>query len=162
MKTKEYNKAVESFSGQLYRFTVKIMKNHDDANDIVQDSYMKLWEHKSKIEFIKAKSWLFTTAYNGSINNLKKQNRSQSLETIPYNEPYYFHEEDFKLKELINKSLDTLPTIQKSIILLRDLEGYSYKEIGEILKLKESQVKVYLFRGRKMIKQQLTAVKAIA
>ena len=162
MKTKEYNKAVESFSGQLYRFSVKMMKNQDDANDIVQDSFMKLWENKSKIEFKKAKSWLFTTAYNGSINNLKKQNRSVSIETTNYNEPYCINEEDYKLKELINKSIDTLPTIQKSILLLRDLEGYSYKEIGEILKLKESQVKVYLFRGRKMIKNQLTAVKAIA
>ena len=71
-----------------------------------------------------------------------------------FNEPYA-NNERFELKELIDKSLDQLPELQKSIILLRDLEGYDYKEIGEILDLSESQVKVYLFRGRQKIKETL-------
>ncbi len=137
------------------------MKNQDDANDIVQDCYMKLWENKDKIDFEKAKSWLFTTAYNGSLNKIKKGNRSQSLEGSKYNEPSV-ESDDFELREIINKSLNSLPAIQKSIILLRDLEGYNYKEISEILNLNESQVKVYLFRGRQMVKNQLKEAKLFA
>jgi len=65
------------------------------------------------------------------------------------------HAESFEMKEIIEKSLSQLPPVQKSIILLRDLEGYNYKEIGEILDLSEAQVKVYLFRARNKIKKQL-------
>ncbi|HIA37479.1 MAG TPA: RNA polymerase sigma factor [Flavobacteriales bacterium] len=161
MNTKEYNIAVKTYSGRLFRFAVKTMKNQDDANDIVQDCYMKLWENKDKIDFEKAKSWLFTTAYNGSLNKIKKGNRSQSLEGSKYNEPSV-ESDDFELREIINKSLNSLPAIQKSIILLRDLEGYNYKEISEILNLNESQVKVYLFRGRQMVKNQLKEAKLFA
>ena len=103
MNTKEYNIAVKTYSGRLFRFAVKTMKNQDDANDIVQDCYMKLWENKDKIDFEKAKSWLFTTAYNGSLNKIKKGNRSQSLEGSKYNEPSV-ESDDFELREIINKS----------------------------------------------------------
>lgn len=65
------------------------------------------------------------------------------------------HAEQFETKEVIEKCLAILPPVQKSIILLRDLEGYNYKEIGEILTLSESQVKVYLFRARKKLKKHL-------
>ena len=78
-----------------------------------------------------------------------------------YDEPSVTND-NYGLKELINKSLDKLPNIQKTIILLRDLEGYSYKEIGEMLKLNEPQVKVYLFRARKMMKNQLTELKVFS
>ena len=61
----------------------------------------------------------------------------------------------FEANEVVNRAVSILPPIQKSIIILRDLEGYSYNEIGEILDLSESQVKVYLFRGRRKIKKQL-------
>ena len=161
MNTKEYNKAVKLYSGRLFRFAVKTLKSQDDANDIVQDCFMKLWENKNKIGFEKSKPWLFTTAYNGSLNKIKKQSRSQSLNGTTYDEPSVANN-TYGLKELINKSLDRLPNIQKSIILLRDLEGYSYKEIGEMLKLNEPQVKVYLFRGRKTMKNQLTEFKVFS
>ena len=61
----------------------------------------------------------------------------------------------FEANEVVNRAVSILPPIQKSIVILRDLEGYSYEEVGEILDLSESQVKVYLFRGRRKIKKQL-------
>jgi RNA polymerase sigma-70 factor (ECF subfamily) len=68
---------------------------------------------------------------------------------------------EFDLKEVIEKSLVTLTPMQRSIILLRDLEGYNYKEIGEILQLSESQVKVYLFRARQRIKDSIKILSAV-
>ncbi len=81
----------------------------------------------------------------------------QSMETTPYAEPMAESSDNqsFELKEIINKYINTLPELQKSILLLRDLEGYSYEEIGKMLKLNESQVKVYLFRARQKMKDQI-------
>jgi RNA polymerase sigma factor (sigma-70 family) len=131
-----------------------MLKDTDGANDIVQDAFMKLWQCLEQVEFVKAKSWLFTTARNNMLNQIKKDNRQESMNTVNFKEPYTSNN-SFELKELIDKSLDQLPELQKTIILLRDLEGYDYKEIGEILNLSESQVKVYLFRGRQKIKEAL-------
>lgn len=131
-----------------------MLRNGEEANDIVQEAYMKLWQNVDKIEFTKAKSWLFTTARNTMLNQIKRNNKMESMSLRNFKEPYS-NESDAELKEIIDKSLDQLPEIQKAIILLKDLEGYNYKEIGEILGLNESQVKVYLFRGRKKIKETL-------
>ena len=72
------------------------------------------------------------------------------------------HTRTYEMKEVIEKCLAQLPPVQKSIILLRDLEGYNYKEIGEILELSEAQVKVYLFRARNKIKKQLKDLTILA
>lgn len=154
MNTKEYNTIVTLHSGSLYRFIFKMIKDPDDASDIVQNAFMKLWEHLDKVDGDKAKSWLFTTARNIMLNQIERSKRMESMESNHFNEPYASNH-NFELKELIDKSLSLLPEIQKSIVLLRDLEGYDYKEIGEILSLSESQVKVYLFRGRQKIKETL-------
>lgn len=157
MTTQEYNTAVRSLSHRLYGYVYKSLRDEDDANDIVQDSFLKLWQNKESVELEKAKSWLFTTAHNALINFVKKQSRTQSMETVPYAEPSIEgnHNQSFELKEIIQKYINTLPELQKSILLLRDLEGYSYEEIGEMLKLNESQVKVYLFRARQKMKDQI-------
>lgn len=154
MNAKEYNTSVKAHSGSLYRFMLKMTKDAEMANDLVQDAFMKLWERLGQVEADKAKSWLFTTARNTMLNQLKRDKKMESMEMAQFSEPYA-NQHHFELKELLDKSLNQLPELQKSIILLRDLEGYDYKEIGEILGLSESQVKVYLFRGRQKIKEAL-------
>ncbi len=70
-------------------------------------------------------------------------------------------ENSFMNKELLKTALERIPEMQRTLILLRDLEGYNYKEIEEITGLNESQVKVYLFRARKILKETITAMEAI-
>lgn len=115
---------------------------------------MKLWENRNKVDPAKVKSWLFTVAHNAMLNFLKKDKRTDSLENHPLREPSY-EEKRFELQELIDKALATLPAVQRSLILLRDLEGYSYQDIAEMLDLSETQVKVYLFRARSRIKEKI-------
>lgn len=153
MTTEDYNKVVKEISHRLFGYVFKLTKDEEDANDLVQDAFMKLWINREKVEFKKAKSWLFTTAHNAFINFIKKSNRQQRMEEgvdIPVEA-----KNRFELQEIIDLAMRSLPELQKSIILLRDLEGYNYKEIGDMLKLNESQVKVYLFRARKKIKDQI-------
>ncbi len=155
MKRVEYNNVVKLHSDKLYGFALGFLRNEDDANDIVQDVFEKLWIHRKAIEFEKAKSWMFTCAHNAMLNFLRKKQRIQLIgdEKLPETMPKTVNL--FESNEVVNRAVGILPPIQKSIILLRDLEGYSYEEIGKILELTDSQVKVYLFRARNKIKKQL-------
>lgn len=154
MTDQEYNTAVETLSHRLFGYVFKSLRNREDSNDIVQESFMKLWINREKVETPKAKSWLFTTAHNALINFVKKSGRMSSMDALQIDRG----KDDkhvFELKEIIDKALAVLPEQHKSILLLRDYEGYNYKEIGEIMDLNESQVKVYLFRARKKVKEQI-------
>jgi RNA polymerase sigma-70 factor (ECF subfamily) len=155
LNRREYNIAVKEFSGRLYGFALKYLQNTEDASDIVQDVFEKLWKNKKKVEPEKVKPWLFTCAHNAMINMIKKKSKMTYVDEIITPEVQESHVRTYEMKEVIEKSLSQLPPVQKSIILLRDLEGYNYKEIGEILELSEAQVKVYLFRARNKIKKQL-------
>ena len=152
LNRKEYNIAVNSFSGRLYGYCLKYLQSKPDADDIVQDVFEKLWKNRKKVEFEKSKSWLFTTTHNTMLNFIKKKNRISYHDVIESEEKTACQIHRFELVEIIERSLVILPPKQKSILLLRDLEGYNYKEIGEMLDLSESQVKVYLFRARNKIK----------
>ncbi len=155
MNRKEYNIAVKDLSGKLYGYCLKYLRSKEDASNIVQDVFEKLWANRKKVEFVKAKAWLFTSAHNTLLNFIGKQKRISYVYELESNEHSRNHADDFEIREMVDNCLSTLPPIQKSIILLRDLEGYNYKEIGEILELSEAQVKVYLFRARNKIKKQL-------
>jgi len=151
MNRSEYNRCVDEVSDGLYRFLLKNMKESEVAKDLVQESFMRLWEKHKEVNAGKGKSWLFTTAYRLMIDHFRKNNRVEAFETKRHSagnvENAYSD-----LKEVLNKAVDKLPEIQRSVILLRDYEGYSYHEIGEITGLNESQVKVYIFRARVFLK----------
>ena len=147
-----YNQTVKEYSNRICRFVDKLLLNSEVAKDITQDVFLKLWENLDKIDHSKVKSWLFTTAYHASIDYAKKAKRFQNEEFIPEKtiEPV-----SSDLKKIVMDALDLLNDSQRTIVLLRDYEGYSYEEIGEILGLNESQVKVYLFRARKVVKDYI-------
>jgi RNA polymerase sigma-70 factor (ECF subfamily) len=151
----DFNTVVKEHSNALYGFAVHFLRNKEDARDVVQDSFEKLWLNCEKVEIEKVKSWLFTCTYNAMINFSVKKQRMISTETGNLPEGVEMMNSQFESQQVIERTVGILPPLQKSIILLRDLEGYSYEEIGEILQLSASQVKVYLFRARNKVKNQL-------
>jgi len=142
-------------SNKLYGYAMRFLRNTEDAEDILQDVFEKLWINRKKVEVDKAKSWMFTTAHNAMLNLISKKSRVQLLGSENLPEGTKKDVNKFESKQVVDRAVGILPPIQKSIILLRDLEGYSYEEIGEMLSLSSSQVKVYLFRARNKIKKQL-------
>ncbi|MGB8490145.1 MAG: RNA polymerase sigma factor [Bacteroidales bacterium] len=160
MTVKEYNRSVDEFSDSVYRFIRANLKDEDRSNDIVQDSYEKLWRSVAVIEYQVVKSWLFTTAYRAMIDIIRKESRSFSLEEANDNE--MLTESQYSdLNEILHLALDRLPENQKSLILLRDYEGYSYREIGEITGLTEAQVKINIYRGRMALKSFIGKIETV-
>jgi len=150
MTIQEYNKCVNEYSDKIFRFVLKHMSHVEKAEDVVQDVFERVWIKVEDITFEKAKSYLFQAAYNRMLDVIKKDKRIDFTDEI--NNPMSSEQPDLGLKEALDLALNTLPQIQKSAVLLRDYEGYDYKEIGGILDLNESQVKVYIFRARKNLR----------
>ena len=159
MNRKEYNNSVDLYSDGLYRFMLKSIGNENDAQDIVQDVFLKLWEKIDTVNPEKVKSYLFTAAYRTMLDRIKKM-KPVSTETVTYTEPNH-HEQYSDAGEILNKAVNNLPEKQRSAIRLRDYEGYSYQEIGEILKMKESQVKITIFRARKTLKNYIGSLEVL-
>jgi RNA polymerase sigma factor (sigma-70 family) len=154
MTVKEYNISVDQFSDNIFRFALKHLRNEMSAKDIVQDTFTKVWIKHTDVSFEKVKSYLFTTAYHLIVDWINKEKRNGDFETIPSHENSV-SQDHFDLKEIIDEALLKLPEIQKTVVLLRDYEGYNYTEIAEITALSESQVKVYIFRARKTLQSYL-------
>ena len=154
MTVSEYNKCVDQFSDGVYRFILHNLRDKDDARDIVQDTFEKLWMTYGNVNYEKAKSYIFTTAYRTMVDKIRRSKKFSMMEdahldTLTENRQYS------DVKQILNEALTKLPEIQKSVILLRDYEGYSYQEIGEITNLNESQVKVYIYRARTFLKEYI-------
>lgn len=160
MTTSEYNNCVDLFSDSIYRYILKQIGDKDKADDIVQEAFIKLWNKVSTVNYEKAKSYLYTTAYHCLVDHVRADKRADTLREHQNGTDVSFNEFS-DLKEIITEAVDKLPAIQKSVILLRDYEGYSYKEIGEIMNLSESQVKVYIFRARKFLKAYLVRMDVV-
>ena len=160
MTTKEYNQSVEKYADNIYRFVVKHLKNRDVAQDVVQDTFAKVWIKRETISFEKVRSYLFTTAHHTLIDTLRKEkykDQVEAIDKVKTQSPI----KNMDLQKILHDALDQLPEIQRTVVLLRDYEGYSYEEIGEITELKESQVKVYIFRARKKLKQILISLEVV-
>ena len=160
MTVEEYNKSVDLHSDGIFRFILKNIRDEDEAKDIVQDSYEKLWIKASDVSFSKVKSYLFSTAYHTMIDKIRKNKRITNI--VDYNDELGTYTDSYNgLSEVLDEALKKLPEVQRSVILLRDYEGYAYNEIAEITELSESQVKVYIYRGRLALKKYIGSIEAL-
>lgn len=160
MTVADYNRAVDEWADALYRYTLKNLKIQAQAEDIVQDCFEKLWMHYQNVDAVKVKSWLFTTAHHTMIDAIRKAQK-ETLQEVNKLPARLYEQEYNDLQEILNQAVDRLPEIQRSVLLLRDYEGYSYQEIGEITGLSESQVKVYIYRSRMFLKNFIGAIDAV-
>ena len=160
MTVADYNNCVDQHSDGLYRFILKHIRDTDVARDIVQDTFEKMWRKVEQIDAEKSKSYLFTAGYHTLIDHTRKAKKQGSFNEVQ--EYKLGHEKQYSdLKEILNVALNKLPEIQKTVILLRDYEGYDYAEIGVITSLTESQVKVYIFRARTFLKNYIGRMEVV-
>lgn len=150
MTITEYNLCVDEHADGVYRFILKNLVDRELAKDIVQDTFEKLWKKYSDVNFAKSKSYLFTTAYHTMIDTIRRRKNTENIDDASHVADSRVNESP-DLKEILNQAMGMLPDMQKSVLLLRDYEGYNYKEIEELTGLNESQVKVYIYRARKFL-----------
>ena len=160
MTEREYNECVTTYSDNVYRFILKNLRHEEDARDVVQTAFEKMWRNREEVDPTKSKSYLFTVAYHQMIDHIRKVKRIQLKEdfnddTRVQNRPVH------NLKKVLEEALDRLSETQRSLVLLKDYEGYSYEEIGKITGLNESQVKVYLHRARLQLKNYLVRLENV-
>jgi RNA polymerase sigma factor (sigma-70 family) len=154
MTTSEYNHSVHEWADGLYRFAFKSVGSSDEAKDVVQQAFTVLWEKRTEVQPDKGKSFLFTIAYRKCMDYHRGRERIKHTDNIPDN----FLAEQPKhndLKKILQQALHRLDPQSRNLIMLKDYEGYSYEEIGRLTDLNTTQVKVYLHRARKVLKNYL-------
>jgi len=156
MNEREYNYCVNEYSDNLFRFILKNLRHEEDARDIVQTAFEKLWRNREMVETEKSKSYLFTVAYNQMIDHIRKNKRIHLKEDFT-DDVRVQYQQSGNLKKILMEALNKLNETQRSLVMLKDYEGYSYEEIGSIMSLNESQVKVYLHRARLILKNYLVS-----
>jgi RNA polymerase sigma factor (sigma-70 family) len=160
MTEKDYNECVSDHADNVYRFILKNIRHEEDARDIVQTAFEKLWKNRQEVEAARCRSYLFTIAYHQMIDHLRRTKKVQ-LRAEFREEARIADRSSDSLKKLLEIALSRLNETQRSLVLLKDYEGYSYLEIGQITGLNESQVKVYLHRARVQLKNYLVSLENI-
>lgn len=164
MKQRSFKNDVLPLKNKLYRLALRITLNAQEAEDIVQETLIKVWnkrEHWDEIESLEA--FCLTICRNLSIDNTRKAgNKPASIEEMNVglksgaDNPYESTQAKDRV-QLVKKLMDELPEKQRSCLQLRDMEGKTYKEVAEIMEITEDQVKINIFRARQAIKQKFKA-----
>ena len=163
MKKISFRNDVLPLKNELYRLALRITLNPAEAEDIVQETMIKVWNKREQwndIESIEA--FCLTICRNISLDKMRKmENQNQSLEEGEHDAPdtsYSSNPEEQAMQQdklaLIRRLINSLPEKQRSAMQLRDFEGKSYKEIAKVMGISEEQVKVNIFRARQAIRQK--------
>lgn len=163
MLKEEFQREVMVFQHKMFRFALSYMKDEDDAQDVTQDVLMKLWETRDALTGKQSiEAWAMSLVKNKSLDKLKRVGRKykteidnshhvlKGLDTSPIDK--LANKEGI---QMVKEVIDTLPDKQGKAFYLREIEGYSYDEISEVLEINMSQVKVNIFRARKTVRLSL-------
>lgn len=155
MTEEQYNQCVNLYADNVFRFVVKNLRHEEDARDIVQSAFEKMWKHRDVVKNDKSKSYLFTVAYNQMIDFIRKSKRVSLTDEFSETSKGVQYQQNNNLQKTLHEALNRLNETQRSLVMLKDYEGYNYEEIGRITGLNESQVKVYLHRARIALRNYL-------
>ena len=159
MTRDEFIICAKKYTPNLLRFSKRAAGNALEGQDIVQDCFEVLWKNREKVEMKSAKSYLFSIAHNKIIDTFRSDVKTQDFDSDINELTAKPQETDDIL--LVQLAISRIPALYKELLTLRDLESYSYKEIEEITHLTEAQVKVYLFRARKAIKEKILQLEVL-
>ncbi len=156
----EFIHTVKNIENKMYRLAKSILISEDEAADAVQEICAKLWVKRNYLSNVANKEAYFMRAVrNYCLDRLKsKQSKESRFDNISFKTQAFSSEKNYEKKEayhLILKLMNALPEKQRVIVQLRDIEGYKFEEIAEILEMKENAIRTALSRARKTLKEAL-------
>lgn len=166
MKKIAFKRILRRHKDCVYNYSLYFLQNHEDAEDVTQEVFVKLWQNWDNIDRNKVKAWLMRVAHNMCIDQVRRgkalaTNFNTSapidLESLPIKsdmnvDPELYYEFTEMQKALLT-ALNTLPERTKSMLLLHYFQGLKYEAIGEILNTKVGTIKVAIYRGKKMLRK---------
>jgi RNA polymerase sigma-70 factor, ECF subfamily len=171
LKQREFNAEMIPHMDALYNFAIRLANDPNDAEDLVQDTIVKAYRFFSSYERgTNAKAWLFRILKNSYINNYRKQ--SKQPYQVDYDEISTYYEsvrsersdttdmEQIMYRELLDdevtKALNKLPEDFRTVVLLCDIEGFTYEEIANMLDVPIGTIRSRLHRGRNLLRTSLS------
>lgn len=155
MTAKEYNDSIGDWADDVIRFATRVGGSREDGEDAVQEACASLWLHRTRVPVEKGKGYLLSTVYRQLLSRLRHRKVERMHVDTLLPDELVEPDTSFDLREALERALELLPEVQRAILQLRDVEGYSYHEIGECLKISDDRVQVYLFRARVAMRKQL-------
>lgn len=167
MDLEAFEKRVLPAKSKLFRFALRFLRSEEDAKDVVQEVFIRVWNGRDRIAQIQnLEAWCMRITRNLSLDRIRltKGRETRALEEgaeIKHHDltPYETTEMSESIKK-VSEVIAALPEKQRQVIHLRDVEGYSYQEICDILELDMNQVKVTLFRARASVREKLAKIDA--
>lgn len=167
MDVTRFKEEVLPLKNKLFRFSLHIVKDEDLAKDVVQESLIKVWEKRDQWELIhNLEAWCMQITRNKALDKLRSKHVKKTdlfeveLDTRKERDTPEIVTERSELMSRIKELIEQLPDRQREVMQLRDIEGYAYKEIAEMLQVDINLVKTNLFRARRKIKESLIKVDA--
>lgn len=161
--SRRFRQWVEEYQDQAWTLARYMLRDPAEAEDVCQESFVKLWHHQDRIDMQKVKPWLMRVVRNGCLDRIRRRRPEGELDAEREADLAPGPMQDLEDREAgrrIREAIAALNEPYRSLVVLRDVQQHSYAEVAGTLELSMTQVKVYLHRARKQLREQLAPLRA--
>lgn len=159
--SREYQQWVRAYQDQAWSLARYLLKDASEAEDATQEAFIKLWNHRDKIDPERIKPWLMQVTRNTCLDRLRRRKPETELTEVMVVDDHgpLAGAEQGELGRWLHAAIRRLKEPYRSLVVLRDIQQHSYEEVAHATELTLAQVKVYLHRARKQLREQLAEVR---
>ena len=159
--SREYRQWVAAYQDQAWTLARYILKDAAEAEDATQEAFVKLWNNRDAIDRERVKPWLMRVTRNHCLDRLRRRRPEQEFsdyQAVEEHGPMHGAQQQ-ELGSWLSRAIGGLKEPYRTLVVLRDIQQHSYQEVAGVTELSLSQVKVYLHRARKQLREQLAEIR---